>query len=185
MNTMTLTHTQFISSQHAKKRLEKVIAALDETAEHLDGEPFVLADDLIGYLKDDLNDHLKRIEQGVARYSERPEKLISKALQIHHAIPGEINLIRASIDHKQRAYKEKYDSLIDKGFTHDEISKIIEPVNQDEIDEAEAQIDRLKSESCELLAFASDVFWNLDRLKNTRLADEALAIESQSQTEAT
>ncbi|WP_341328800.1 hypothetical protein [Methylotuvimicrobium sp. KM2] len=181
MKTLNLSHTQFLASQHAKARLEKVIAALDEACEHLDGEPFVLADDLISYLKDDLDDHLKIIEQGEARYSERPEKLISKALGIFHGIPGEINLIRSSINHKKRLYEDKLQDLLKKGFTQAEIDKIIAPLGQAEIDEANAEIERLKSESCDLLNFASDVFWNLDRLKSTRLAAEALAIETKAE----
>ncbi|WP_341325924.1 hypothetical protein [Methylotuvimicrobium sp. KM2] len=181
---MKINQSIFNNAEHAHNRAEAVLQGLDAMTE-ADREGI---NDAVLVVKNrfiQIKDEAKKIiDAAYERHNNRPEKLISMALRVHHGIPLEISRKMGSMQAEIRTFQQKKEDLIAKGFTLDEIPKIIQGPSDSEIESVDSECRALSVESAALLKFASDPFYDYSLLVGTRLECEIPQTEAEEENQA-
>ncbi|WP_341327488.1 hypothetical protein [Methylotuvimicrobium sp. KM2] len=181
---MKITQAIFNNAEHAHNRAEAVLDGLSKMSEaDKTGieESIIIVQNKFLLIKAEAQ---KIINEAHIRHNARPEKLISMALRVHHGIPLEISRKMGEMQAKIRTFQQKKEDLIAKGFSLDEISKIIVGPSDEAIEAVDAECRALSVESAALLKFASDPFYDYSLLVGTRLECEIPQTETEEENQA-
>ncbi|MBF6649524.1 hypothetical protein [Methylobacter sp. BlB1] len=182
MTPKTISPIQYKAAKHSVENIKPVLKALQKVdAETLKGD--IEAMSSLQSFKRTLtkinNEHQAVLDEGQRQYANRPIELIDKAAaRLNSDIPKEIELEKAGLKARISTRDIKAKELLKKGFSDEEIDRVVPPVSSDEIALSCTRVAELEAESEAIQEFLADApRFSTELLKNTQLSQSEEVVQ--------
>jgi len=176
----SITTDEYREANFALPRIEKLIYALKDINRRVvsnDAQAFAEIKDFEAKIITVYKKYQGIVETGRELFEARDKELLNKANLRIVEIPGAINQLESSFEHRLRAHAQKSNELKKQDISQDDIDRICKPVPEAEYKELASKIQSLRDEEKALFEFVNDgPCFDVELLKNTAVYPESTKI---------